>query len=88
MLWQSLVLSLVLQVALIALAWWGLVSFRHLQVAVDQRAIRWLGAGAWSSWALLFPASFGIVVSIFMEKIADIVESRYYPRSGRRAASV
>jgi len=31
---------------------------------------------------MLFPASFGIVVSIFMERIADIVERAYYPELG------
>ena len=31
---------------------------------------------------MLFPASFGIVVSIFMEKIADIVEAEHYPELG------
>jgi len=31
---------------------------------------------------MLFPASFGIVISIFMEKIADIVESEHYPELG------
>jgi uncharacterized protein involved in cysteine biosynthesis len=31
---------------------------------------------------LLFPASFGIVVSVFMERIADIVEAAHYPQLG------
>jgi uncharacterized protein involved in cysteine biosynthesis len=31
---------------------------------------------------MLFPASFGIVVSVFMERIADIVEHRHYPQLG------
>jgi uncharacterized protein involved in cysteine biosynthesis len=31
---------------------------------------------------MLFPASFGIVISIFMERIADIVEARHYPALG------
>jgi uncharacterized protein involved in cysteine biosynthesis len=32
---------------------------------------------------MLFPASFGIVISIFLEQIADIVESEHYPHLGR-----
>ena len=45
--------------------------------------IRWLGGGAVIVLALmLFPASFGIAISIFMERIADIVEARYYPALG------
>ena len=31
---------------------------------------------------MLFPASFGIVMSIFMEQIADIVEDEHYPQLG------
>ena len=31
---------------------------------------------------MLFPASFGIVISIFMERIADIVEAEHYPQLG------
>jgi len=82
-LWQSLLLSLVLQIALIALAWWGLVSFATFKWQWINDAIRWLGAGGVIVLGmLLFPASFGIVVSIFMEKIADIVESRYYAALG------
>jgi CysZ protein len=82
-LWQSLLLSLVLQVALIALAWWGLASFATFKWQWVNELIRWLGGGAVIVLALmLFPASFGIVISIFMERIADIVEARYYPALG------
>jgi CysZ protein len=82
-LWQSLLLSLILQIALIALAWWGLVSFATFKWHWVNDWIRWLGgSGVIVLGLLLFPASFGIVVSIFMEKIADIVESRYYPQLG------
>jgi uncharacterized protein involved in cysteine biosynthesis len=83
-LWQSLLLSLVLQVALIALAWWGLVSFATFKWGGINSTIRWLGGGGVIVLGvLLFPASFGIVVSIFMEKIADIVENKHYPELGR-----
>ena len=82
-LWQSLLLSLVLQIALIALAWWGLISFATFKWQWINESIRWLGGGAVVVLGLLlFPASFGIVVSIFMERIADIVESRHYPTLG------
>ncbi|MBN9536910.1 MAG: hypothetical protein BGN99_14710 [Alphaproteobacteria bacterium 65-37] len=81
--WQSLALSLVLQVALGVLAWWALQSFATFQWSWLNEAIRWLGGGAVLVLALmLFPASFGIVISIFMEKIADIVESTHYPQLG------
>ncbi|MBS0540411.1 MAG: EI24 domain-containing protein [Proteobacteria bacterium] len=82
-LWQSLLLSLVLQVALIALAWWGLASFATFKWQWVNETIRWLGGGAVIVLALmLFPASFGIVISIFLEKIADIVEAKHYPQLG------
>jgi CysZ protein len=82
-LWQSLLLSLVLQIALIALAWWGLTSFATFKWQWVNDTIRWLGGGAVVVLALmLFPASFGIVISIFLERIADIVEAKHYPQLG------
>ena len=81
--WQSLALSLVLQVALGMLAWWGLQSLATFQWSWVNETIRWLGGGAVAVLALmLFPASFGIVISVFMERIADIVEARHYPQLG------
>jgi CysZ protein len=81
--WQSLALSLVLQIGLGVVAWWALQSFATFQWSWVNEAIRWLGGGAVTVLALmLFPASFGIVISIFMERIADIVESRHYPQLG------
>ncbi len=81
--WQSLALSLVLQVGIGVLAWWALQSFATFQWSWLNEGIRWLGGGAVIVLALmLFPASFGIVISIFMEKIADIVESEHYPKLG------
>jgi CysZ protein len=81
--WQSLGLSLLLQVALIALAWWALQSFTTFQWGWLNELVRWLGGATVVALAvLLFPASFGIVVSIFMERIADIVEAAHYPHLG------
>ena len=81
--WQSLALSLVLQIGLGVLAWWALQSFATFQWNWVNETIRWLGGGAVAVLALmLFPASFGIVVSFFMERIADIVEARHYPQLG------
>ena len=81
--WQSLALSLVLQIAIGVLAWWALQSFATFQWDWVNEAIRWLGGGAVAVLALmLFPASFGIVISIFIERIADIVEAEHYPQLG------
>ena len=82
--WQSLLLSLVLQVAIAVLAWWALQRFATFQWEWVNSAIRWLGgAGVTVLALLLFPASFGIVISIFMERIADIVEAEHYPALGK-----
>ena len=81
--WWSLALSLVLQVGIAVVAWWALRHFANFEMKWINEAIVWLGGGAVLALALmLFPASFGIVISIFMEKIADIVEAEYYPELG------
>jgi CysZ protein len=82
--WQSLLLSLVLQAAIVGVAWWALHSFAAFDWQWANSLVRWLGSFAVAAVALLlFPASFGIVISIFMERIADIVESRNYPQLGK-----
>jgi len=81
--WQSLALSLVLQVAIGGLAWWALQRYAHVDIGWLNTLIHWLGGAAVLVLALmLFPASFGIVVSIFIERIADIVEQAHYPELG------
>jgi uncharacterized protein involved in cysteine biosynthesis len=81
--WQSLALSLVLQVAIGALAWWGVQSWAHFDSTWINTLVRWAsGTGVVILALLLFPASFGIVVSVFMERIADIVERAHYPQLG------
>ncbi|HSS86849.1 MAG TPA: EI24 domain-containing protein, partial [Reyranella sp.] len=81
--WWSLLVSLLLQIGIAGLAWWALRSFAHFEWKWINEGIVWLGGGAVLVLALmLFPASFGIVISIFMEKIADIVESEHYPELG------
>jgi CysZ protein len=83
-LWQSLLLSLALQVAIAGVAWWALQSFTHFSWHWLNEIALWAGRGTVVILAfLLFPASFGIVISIFLEKIADIVEARHYPELGR-----
>ena len=83
LIWWSLLVSLLLQIGIAALAWWALRSFAHFEWKWINEGIVWLGGGAVLVLALmLFPASFGIVISIFMEKIADIVEAEHYPQLG------
>ena len=81
--WQSLLLSLLLQAALVVLAWYSLQSFASFKWGWLNDIVHWLGGGALSVLSLLlFPACFGIVISIFLERIADIVESKHYPELG------
>jgi uncharacterized protein involved in cysteine biosynthesis len=82
--WQSLLLSLVLQAAIVGVAWWALASFATFQWDWVNSLVHWLGGGAVVVVALLlFPATFGVVISVFLERIADIVESTYYPKLGK-----
>jgi uncharacterized protein involved in cysteine biosynthesis len=80
--WWSLALSIVLQVAIAMLVLWVLPS-PHLEWHWLNEVIAWLsGAGVIVLALIFFPASFGIVISVFMEQIADIVESEHYPALG------
>jgi CysZ protein len=82
--WQSLALSLVLQILLGVAAWYGLLSFANFSWTWVNEAIRWLGAGAVVVLALmLFPAVSLIVMTLFLEKVANIVEERHYPHLGK-----
>src|SRR5262249_3857554 len=81
--WWSLALSLVLQIAIAVLGWWGLRALAHFESRWINDAVVWLGGAAVVVLALiLYPASFGIVISVFLEKIADIVEAEHYPELG------
>jgi uncharacterized protein involved in cysteine biosynthesis len=81
--WQSLGLSLLLQIGLGLLAWWGLQSLATFEWKWINDGIRWLGGGAVTVVALmLFPACSTIVMSLFLERIANIVESKHYPQLG------
>lgn len=81
--WQSLALSVVLQAGIGALAWLSLQRYAQVDIGWVNGLIQWLGGAAVAVLALmLFPASFGIVISVFIERIADIVEARHYPQLG------
>lgn len=84
LIWWSLLLSLVLQVAIAALGIWGLRSLATFEARWINETIVWLsGTGVIVLAVMLFPASFGIVISVFMEQIADVVEARHYPQLGK-----
>lgn len=80
----SLLLSLVLQIGIAWLGWWLLKSFATFEWKWINEVIVWAsGAGVIVLALMLFPASFGIVISIFLEQIADVVEARHYPELGK-----
>ena len=82
--WWSLLLSLVLQIGIAYLGWWLLQSLATFEWKWVNDIVVWAsGAGVIVLALMLFPASFGIVISIFMEQIADIVEERHYPQLGK-----
>lgn len=82
--WWSLLLSLVLQVGIAWLGWWLLQSFATFEWKWINEVVIWAsGAGVIVLALMLFPASFGIVISIFLEQIADIVEAEHYPQLGK-----
>jgi CysZ protein len=81
--WQSLGLSLLLQILLGVLAWYALQSFATFSWQWVNDGIRWLGGGAVIVLALmLFPACSLIVMTLFLERVANIVEGRHYPHLG------
>ncbi len=82
--WWSLLVSLVLQIGIAWLGWWLLQSFATFEMKWINEIIVWAsGAGVIVLALMLFPASFGIVISIFLEQIADIVEAEHYPHLGK-----
>jgi len=82
--WWSLLFSLVLQIGIAGLGWWLLKSFATFEMKWINDVIVWAsGAGVIVLAMMLFPASFGIVISIFLEQIADIVEAEHYPQLGK-----
>jgi uncharacterized protein involved in cysteine biosynthesis len=79
-LWRAFAWSAGVFCALMALAWWGLVStrwfdFGWLEGLVD--ALGWVAALIVA--ALLFPAIAVSVVSFMLEDVARAVEARHYP---------
>lgn len=82
--WRSLLLALLAFVLAWGAAWAAIWSFTYFEIGWLNRLIKYLGAFAVTLLSLLlFPATFGIMLSIFLEEIADVVEARHYPRLAR-----
>jgi uncharacterized protein involved in cysteine biosynthesis len=77
---KSLVYSLLIYAALVALCWVGLGYVNVFGVGRVDDTIRWLGgAVAFVFGFLLFPGIVAAVIGLFLEDIARAVEARHYP---------
>jgi uncharacterized protein involved in cysteine biosynthesis len=77
---KSLLYSLVVYGALVALSWYGLGYVNVFDIGWVDTTIQWLGgAVAFVLGFLLFPGIVSAVIGLFLEEIARAVEARYYP---------
>jgi len=81
-LWKSVAITLVAMLLLLAAAWWALAA-----LPVTAPWLHWtlgiLGAlAALFVSAVLFSVVASVVVSFFLDEVADAVERRHYPSAG------
>lgn len=77
---RALAWSLVLFVALMAGAWWGVVSTNFFGTGWLEWAADVLGwAAALIAAIVLFPGAVLIIISFMLEEVAQAVEARHYP---------
>ena len=82
--WRTLLLAILAYVIVWTISWFAIWSFTYVGIHWLDSTIKWLGGFAVTFLSLLlFPATFGMIVSVFLEEIADIVEARHYPRLGK-----
>jgi uncharacterized protein involved in cysteine biosynthesis len=89
---KSLGLAALLYIALWVGAWFLVQATPTVEIAwLGATLNRWLngllrflaGLAAFALPLFLFPAFFGIIVSLFLEEVADAVEERHYPELGQ-----
>ncbi|MCW5745069.1 MAG: EI24 domain-containing protein [Alphaproteobacteria bacterium] len=89
---KSLGIALLLYVVLWIGAWFLVAATPSVEIAwLGQTLNRWLngllrflaGLAAFALPLFLFQAFFGIIVSLFLEEVADAVEERHYPHLGK-----
>jgi CysZ protein len=84
--WRTLLLAVVAYVLVWGLSWFAISSFKYFDIPWLNDIITYLGIFAVTILSLLlFPATFGMILSVFLEEIADIVEHRDYPALGPAA---
>jgi len=80
---KSTVLSVVAYAAVWALAWWLLMRSRWTGTAWLDHTFHALGGlGVMVVSLLLFPSVFVVLQSLFLDGVADRIESRHYPDMG------
>lgn len=89
---KSLAIALAFYVALWTAAWFLVGETPSIEIAwLGKTVSGWLtglvrflaGLAAFVLPLFLFPACFGIIVSLFLEEVADAVEARHYPHLGK-----
>ena len=72
--WRTLLLAIVAYILVWGLSWFAIWSFTYFDIPWINTTIKYLGAFAVTILSLLlFPATFGMIISVFLEEIADIV---------------
>jgi uncharacterized protein involved in cysteine biosynthesis len=89
---KSLGIAILFYAALWIAAWFLVAAIPTVDISwLGQTGNRWLnellhflaGLAAFVLPLFLFPACFGIIVSLFLEEVADAVEARHYPLLGK-----
>jgi uncharacterized protein involved in cysteine biosynthesis len=89
---KSLAIALLFYIALWVATWFLVGAIPTFELSwLGQTANRWLndlvrflaGLAAFLLPLFLFPACFGVIVSVFLEEVADAVEARHYPHLGK-----
>src|SRR5262249_1696438 len=82
--WRTLLLAILAYALVWGLSWFAIWWFTYFDIQWLNTTIKYLGAFAVTILSLLlFPATFGMILSVFLEEIANIVEERHYPTLGR-----
>lgn len=77
--WRSVGLALAILVALAVALWFAVGWLAGLEGWLDTMAELAAGVGAILLAWLLFPATVGLLVGLFLEDVAEAVEVRHYP---------
>jgi CysZ protein len=81
--WRALAVTALMFAIVCAAAAWGLHQFQYVEWAWADAALKWLGSAAVVAGAVfLFPVTFPVLQSLFLDAVADRVEAHHYPHLG------